>query len=62
VSWRRFNAARVVFYLALTPPAYFLGWLRSVTFVSLLSIWALVESGMATWRSDVPTLDEEEGG
>lgn len=55
MSWRNFNAARVVAYVVLTPVAYLLGWLNSVAFVSLLSIWALVESAVAAWRSDVPT-------
>jgi hypothetical protein len=59
ISWRNFNLARVLVYIALTPVALYFGWLKSVTFVSLLSIWALVESAAATWRSDVPTEGEE---
>lgn len=55
MSWRHFNLARVIAYAVLTPVAFYFGWLRSVTFVSLLSIWALVESAAATWRADVPT-------
>lgn len=35
-------------YVALTPVAFVLGWLESVAFVALLSIWALVESRWAT--------------
>ena len=54
MNWRAFNAARVVLYIAMTPVAFMAGWLRSVTFVSLLSIWALVESAIAAWRADVP--------
>jgi hypothetical protein len=54
VSWRALNLARMVAYVILTPVAWWLGWLASVRFVSLLSIWALVESTMAAWRSDVP--------
>lgn len=56
--WRRFNLVRVIAYAVLTPVAYFLGWLNSVTFVALLSIWALVESAVAAWRSDVPTKEQ----
>lgn len=57
MSWRRFNAARVVAYAILTPVAWYLGWLASVQFVSLLSIWALVESAVASWRADVPNIE-----
>ena len=59
MSWRRFNALRVVFYVVMTPIAFWLDWLDSVTFVSLLSIWALVESAIAAWRADVPTVPTE---
>lgn len=53
-SWRNFNLLRVIAYLILTPIALYFGWLASVTFVALLSIWALVESSIAAWRADVP--------
>ena len=58
MSGRKFTAVRVGLYVILTPVAFWMGWLRSVTFVSLLSIWALVESAVAAWRADVPTEDE----
>lgn len=38
-------------YVALTPVAVFVGWTESVTFVSLLSVWALVESRWATFAA-----------
>ena len=38
------------FWLALTIPAYALGWLNIVVFVSLLSLWALVETAWAAFR------------
>jgi hypothetical protein len=42
-----FDWARVIWWLVLTPIAYLMGWLDKVAFVSLLSIWALVESAWA---------------
>lgn len=45
-----FDLARVVVWVGLTPAAYLLGWLDSVTFVSLLSIWALVETSWSAYR------------
>ena len=51
--WMRwFSLWRTVAWLLLVVPAYLLGWLESVTFVSLLSLWALVETAFAAWRSD----------
>lgn len=49
---RKFSLARTAFWIALVPVAYFTGWLKSVTFVSLLSLWALVETAFAAYRAD----------
>lgn len=54
-SWRRFNAARGLFYVALIPVFFRTGWIHSVTAVNTLSLIALAEACMAAWRSDVPT-------
>jgi hypothetical protein len=55
VTSRRFNFWKTVLWLILTPVAFVLGWLESIQFVSLLSIWALVETSWAAYRADVPT-------
>ena len=39
-----FNLAKLAFYALLIPGAFMLGWVESNTFISLLSIVALVES------------------
>jgi hypothetical protein len=49
---RWFSLGRVIFWLALTWPAWYFGWLDSVVFVSFLSLWALVETAFAAWRAD----------
>ena len=49
---RWFSLSRTIFWLLLVFPALWLGWLHSVVFVSLLSLWALVETAFAAWRSD----------
>jgi len=46
-----FDLARVLAWAALVPVGYLLGWLQSVAFVSLLSVWALVESAWAAYRA-----------
>lgn len=45
-----FDLARAIFWAALLVPAYTLGWLNSVAFVSLLSLWALTETAWAAFR------------
>ena len=59
MTWRIFNGFRVLVYVVLTPVSYALGWLNSVTFVAVLSIWALVESAIAAWRADVPNRERD---
>lgn len=49
---RWFSLSRTLAWAVLVVPAYLLGWLESVVFVSLLSLWALVETAFAAWRSD----------
>ena len=58
-TWRKINFGQMVFYIILTPAAYYLGWLKSVTFVSFLSLWALVVSAQTAWRADVPDEPED---
>lgn len=38
----------LVVYVALAPVSFYFGWLSSVTYVSFLSIWALVESRLSS--------------
>jgi hypothetical protein len=40
----------VILWVVLVPASYLLGWLNSVAFVSLLSIWALVETSWSAFR------------
>lgn len=45
-----FDLSRVTFWFSLVVPSYLLGWLNSVAYVSLLSLWALVETAWAAFR------------
>jgi hypothetical protein len=54
-SLRRANAILTVFWLAMCPIALATGWIYSVAFVSLVSIYANAVSHPAAWRADVPT-------
>jgi hypothetical protein len=53
-SLRRANALLTVFWLAMCPLALATGWIYSVAFVSLVSIYANAVSHLAAWRADVP--------
>ena len=47
----KLHLSALLAYVALTPIAFVAGWMDSVTFVSLLSVWALVESRWATFEA-----------
>lgn len=51
VFMRRVNGWFTIFWLAMIPVAYFLGLLKSVTFVSALSLWALVSGHWSAWQA-----------
>ena len=48
---RRVNGWLTIFWIVMIPVAYTSGWLTSVTFVSALSLWALVSGHWSTWQA-----------
>lgn len=48
---RKFHGWATIFWIVIIPISLLLGWLESVTFVSALSIWALVASHWAAWQA-----------
>lgn len=48
---RRVNGWMTVFWIAMIPVSYSLGWLNSVAYVSALSLWALVAGHWSTWQA-----------
>ncbi len=63
MDWHRVSRiaslVRVLVWIAAIPAAYLLGWLASVSFVALCSLYANLASDYAAWRSDVNP-DEEQ--
>jgi hypothetical protein len=60
---RRLNGWLTLFWVTMIPVSFALGWLRSVTYVSALSLWALVSGHWSTWqaaRVEVSQQDEIE--
>jgi hypothetical protein len=51
VFMRRLNGWLTLFWIAMIPVSYELGWLKSVVYVSALSLWALVASHWSTWQA-----------
>lgn len=48
---QKLNGWLTIFWIALIPVAFFFGWLESVTFVSALSLWALVSGHWSAWQA-----------
>src|ERR1700730_11754727 len=51
VFMRRLNGWLTLFWVAMIPVSYELGWLKSVIYVSALSLWALVAGHWSTWQA-----------
>ena len=51
VFMRRLNGWLTMFWVAMIPISFELGWLKSVTYVSALSLWALVAGHLSTWQA-----------
>jgi hypothetical protein len=51
VFMRRVNGWLAMFWIAMIPISYELGWLKSVTYVSALSLWALVSGHWSAWQA-----------
>src|SRR5579864_621440 len=51
VFMRRVNGWLTMFWIAMIPVSYELGWLKSVVYVSALSLWALVSGHWAAWQA-----------
>jgi hypothetical protein len=51
VLMRRVNGWLTIFWIAMIPVSAEMGWLKSVTYVSALSLWALVSGHWAAWQA-----------
>jgi hypothetical protein len=51
VFMRRLNGWMTVFWIVMIPVSFELGWLKSVAFVSALSLWALVTGHWSAWQA-----------
>jgi hypothetical protein len=51
VFMRRVNGWLTMFWVAMIPISFAFGWLKSVAFVSALSLWALVSGHWSAWQA-----------
>jgi hypothetical protein len=51
VFMRRINGWLTMFWLAMIPVSLETGWVKSVTYVSALSLWALVSGHWSAWQA-----------
>jgi len=57
---RRLNGWLTIFWVAMIPISFQLGWLKSVTYVSALSLWALVSGHWSTWQAARVEVSQQE--
>jgi hypothetical protein len=51
VFMRRVNGWLTIFWIAMIPVSWALGWLNSVTYVSALALWGLVSGHWGSWQA-----------
>jgi hypothetical protein len=51
VFMRRVNGWLAIFWLAMIPISLYYGWVKSVVYVSALSLWALVSGHWSAWQA-----------
>lgn len=49
--FKRINGWLTIFWIFMIPISVFMGWTESVTYVSALSIYALITGHLSTWQA-----------
>lgn len=60
VFMRRLNGWLTIFWLFMMPISLATGWVTSVTYVSALSLWALVSGHWSAWQAARVEVRQEE--
>lgn len=56
---RRVNGWLAIFWIIMIPVSLYFGWLQSVTFVSALSLWALVSGHWSAWQASRVEVEQQ---
>ncbi|MCU1398900.1 MAG: hypothetical protein JWN62_2009 [Acidimicrobiales bacterium] len=51
IFMRRINGWLTIFWIAMIPVSMISGWISSVTYVAVLSLWALVSGHWSAWQA-----------
>jgi hypothetical protein len=51
VFMRRLNGWLTIFWIAMIPISLATGWVKSIAYVSALSLWGLVSGHWSTWQA-----------
>ena len=51
IFMRRVNGWLTIFWVIMIPVSFYMHWLSSVTYVSALSLWALVSGHWSAWQA-----------
>jgi hypothetical protein len=57
---RRVNGWLAIFWIAMIPLSLVTGWVKSVVYVSALSLWALVSGHWSAWQAARVEVAQEE--
>lgn len=60
VFMRKINGWLTLLWIVMIPVSFFTGWIQSVTYVSVLSLWALVSGHWAAWQAARVEVRQEE--
>jgi hypothetical protein len=60
VFMRRVNGWLAIFWIAMIPVSLYTGWVKSVVYVSALSIWALVSGHWSAWQAARVEVQQQE--
>jgi len=61
VLMRRVNGWFTIFWIAMIPVSVLTGWINSVTYVAILSLWALVSGHWSAWQAARTEVKQESG-
>ena len=59
VLMRRANGWLTIFWIVMIPVSLATGWVRSVTYVSALSLWALVLGHLGAWQASRVEVEQQ---
>ena len=59
VFMRRANGWLTIFWIVMIPVSLATGWVKSVTYVSALSLWALVSGHLGAWQASRVEVEQQ---